>query len=270
MKSITITTLLALLATIATLSSAQAQVIRKEFSQKKTFPFEGRGYKIQGVPKNVIYLTIDDGPTPVGTPAMLNVLEQHDVLATFFVHGNQVQKRPQLLERMYREGHLVSNHSYSHVLDFPTEESFLESLLSTHNMITPYILPEGVLLYRAPGGVWNSWRNGIGNGDPILRRYVGPLFWNVGGGSPGRNDDADWKCWRSRNGASVKKCTESYYQQILRNYRTGQASLVLLHDIRDKSAQLVDGLIKRLNEDSIKWEFRLADDMPIVKEYAQK
>lgn len=263
MMSKIVTTLLVLMA----FRPALANVIRKEFSDRMTFPFERGSYKIKGVPKNVIYFTIDDGPTPKGTPAMLDVLEDHQIPATFFVHGNQAERRPHLLERMYREGHLVANHSYSHVLDYSDARTFTNSLMITHNLIIPYVAPEGVLLYRAPGGVWNDWRSRNGNNHPTLRRYVGPLFWNVGGGSPGRSDDADWKCWRSSNGASVKACANSYYDQILSNYKKGQASLVLLHDIRELSAQLVDRLVKRLKKDSISWEFRLADDMPIVKEY---
>ncbi len=262
--------LITLVLVLMALKPVYATVIRKEFSERMTFPFEGGGYKIRGVPRNVIYLTIDDGPSPQGTPAMLDILEDHQVSATFFVHGNQAERRPHLLERMYREGHLVANHSYSHVLDFPSSSSFVNSLMVTHNIITPYIAPEGVLLYRAPGGVWNDWRSRNGNNHSTLRRYVGPLFWNVGGGSPNRQDDADWKCWRRGNGVTVNACADSYYQQILSNYKKGQASLVLLHDIRDLSAKLVDRLVRRLKRDGIDWEFRLADDMPIVREYANK
>jgi len=245
-----------------------AAPIKKEFSTKTTFPFEGGGYKIRGVPKNVIYLTIDDGPTANGTPAMLRVLEDHGVKATFFIHANQAQRRRHLLEQMYREGHLIGNHSYSHVLDFPSSESFINSLMITHNIIVPFISNESILLFRSPGGVWNNWRSTQGNGNRVLRHYVGPLFWNVGGGSPGSQNDADWKCWRRGNGVTVASCADSYYRQIISNYRKGQASLVLLHDVKDLSSRLVDRLISMLSRDNVDWEFRLADDMPIVKEYA--
>jgi hypothetical protein len=92
----------------------------------------------------------------------------------------------------------------------------------------------------------------------------------VGGGSPGSQSDADWKCWRRGNGVTVKMCADSYYNQILKNYRIGQASLVLLHDVKSLSARMVDELITKLKRDGIKWEFRLADDMPIVKEYQKR
>ncbi len=244
--------------------------IQKDFSSNMTFPFEGRGYRIRGVPRNVIYLTIDDGPSRDGTPAMLDILKNYQVPATFFVHGNLAIRRKNLLERMYREGHLVANHSFSHVLDFPSSRSFLNSLLETDRIIAPFIPAENIKLFRSPGGVWNSWRSQNGNSNRILSQYVGPLFWNVGGGSPNRQDDADWKCWRRGNGVTVSMCAESYYQQILKNYRLDQASLVLLHDVKPLSARLVDQLLRKLNRDSIRWEFRLADDMPIIREYSDR
>lgn len=243
--------------------------VQKVFSPKKTFPFEGGSYWIRGVAKNVIYLTIDDGPTREGTPAVLNVLRDHGVPATFFVQGAFARNRPELLERMYREGHLIGNHSYEHVVDFPTGDSFQSSLLRTHQYISPFIPNESVLLYRAPGGIWNDWRAFYGNQNPTLRRYVGPLFWNVGGGSPGREDDADWKCWRRGNGVTVNACADSYYNQIIANYRKGQSSLVLLHDLKSLSARMLDRLLTRLKRSGVSWEFRLADDMPIIQEYSR-
>lgn len=250
------------------LLSASAWSIQKDFSRSMTFPFSS-GYKIDGVARNVIYLTIDDGPTPAGTPAMLDVLLKHGVKGTFFVHGDQAVRRPYLLERMYLEGHLVANHSYSHQTDFPSKSSFESSLMRTHDIITPYIAPENIMLYRAPGGVWNTWRSSIGNNHRVLREYVGPLFWNVGGGKPGSQDDADWKCWRRGNGVTVSSCANSYYRQILSNYSRNQASLVLLHDVKSLSARLVDELLTKLKRDRVDWEFRLADDMPIVRQMAR-
>lgn len=249
--------------------SLPAFAVQKEFSPRTTFPFKPGGYRIEGVPRNVIFLTIDDGPTTEGTPAMLDVLEDHQIKATFFVVGNQAKRNSHLLERMYREGHLIGNHSYSHEFDFPTASNFTNSLLGTHQLIAPYMPPERIWLYRSPGGIWNSWRSGNGNAHRILERYVGPLFWNVGGGEPGREDDADWKCWRRGNGVTVNSCADSYYQQIIRNYQRGQASLVLVHDLKSLSARLVNTLIKRLKRDGVNWEFRLADEIPVVQELAR-
>jgi len=242
-------------------------VTPKRFSPKQLFPFD-RGYKIKDVPKNVIYITIDDGPTPKATPAVLDVLDKYQINATFFVQGEFAKNRQYLLERMYREGHLIGNHSWSHVLDFPTQNDFRNSLLSTHNIIIPYIANEHILLYRAPGGAWNPWRSQAGNSNSTLKQYVGPFYWNVGGGTENRVDDADYKCWDKK--VPVKDCAQSYYSQIMSNYRKDQASLVLMHDLKINSAKMLDRVLYLLTKSGINWEFRLADNMPIAQEYSLK
>lgn len=61
-----------------------------------------------------VALTIDDGPRPEETRALLSILGKHDVRATFFVVGKQVEKHPGLVRRMMNEGHEVGNHSFNH------------------------------------------------------------------------------------------------------------------------------------------------------------
>jgi peptidoglycan/xylan/chitin deacetylase (PgdA/CDA1 family) len=199
---------------------------------------------------------------------MLKVLSKYGVKATFFVQGEFAKARPHMLRQMYQFGHLIGNHSYKHVTDFPRPKDFHQSLLRTHNIIVPYIGRENYRLYRAPGGVWTKWREQHGNSHPELRKYIGPFFWNVGGGTPNRQDDADWKCWRRGNGVTVRMCADSYYRQIIKNYNKNQASLVLLHDLNALSARMLDRVLSRLERDGVNWEFRLADDMPIVEEMA--
>lgn len=71
---------------------------------QRTFPAEGRE----------LWLTIDDGPEPCQTPAILDVLRDCGVRATFFVIGRNVRAHPSLCSRMVEEGHSVQNHTESH------------------------------------------------------------------------------------------------------------------------------------------------------------
>jgi peptidoglycan/xylan/chitin deacetylase (PgdA/CDA1 family) len=64
--------------------------------------------------KKAIYLTFDDGPDPVHTPAMLDFLQAHDAHATFFLIGRKVEQHPGIVERIVAEGHRLGNHSYAH------------------------------------------------------------------------------------------------------------------------------------------------------------
>ena len=61
-----------------------------------------------------LWLTIDDGPDPLQTPAVLDVLKSSGVRATFFVIGRKVRAHPDLCRRMIEEGHSVQNHTESH------------------------------------------------------------------------------------------------------------------------------------------------------------
>ncbi len=71
-----------------------------------------------------IYLTFDDGPTPEITEWVLDQLKQYEAKATFFCIGRNVERHPEIYERIIAEGHAVGNHTYSHLKGFSvsTEE----------------------------------------------------------------------------------------------------------------------------------------------------
>lgn len=62
----------------------------------------------------MVALTFDDGPHPIVTPRILNLLKQYNARATFFVLGNRVDSYADVLQREYTEGHEIGNHSYNH------------------------------------------------------------------------------------------------------------------------------------------------------------
>jgi len=61
-----------------------------------------------------VALTFDDGPDPVDTPKLLDLLREKDVKATFFVVGKRADQYPEIVRRAWTEGHLVANHTWSH------------------------------------------------------------------------------------------------------------------------------------------------------------
>ena len=63
----------------------------------------------------IIYLTFDDGPSPIVTEAILDVLKQYDIQATFFVQGRNAVQYPELVKRAHEDGHVIGNHSYSQI-----------------------------------------------------------------------------------------------------------------------------------------------------------
>jgi len=67
--------------------------------------------------RGTVALTFDDGPDPRWTPQILDILRRYHARATFFVIGSQAAQHPELLRRMYAEGHEVANHTYTHPVD---------------------------------------------------------------------------------------------------------------------------------------------------------
>lgn len=100
-------------------------------------------------------LTFDDGPHPVYTERLLNVLAENHVAATFFVVGSQVERHPDLLRSIAWAGHEVANHSYSHpnLTSLPLFEAERE-LNDTRGLIERTI-NKPTRYFRPPGGRYN-------------------------------------------------------------------------------------------------------------------
>ena len=100
-----------------------------------------------------VYLTFDDGPDDKNTPAVLDILREAGVKATFYVTGRQAEAHPDVLQRIYDEGHAIGNHSYDHRYEklYPDVNGFLAEMERTDEIIYG-ILGVRPLILRAPGG----------------------------------------------------------------------------------------------------------------------
>jgi peptidoglycan-N-acetylglucosamine deacetylase len=116
--------------------------------------------------RNEIALTIDDGPDPVVTPQVLDMLDRYAARATFFCIGEQAERYPDLCREIVRRGHAVENHSQHHRHHF--------SLLGTRGMTRELqeaqdtlstITGQRPLFFRAPAGLRNPFL------DPALTRF---------------------------------------------------------------------------------------------------
>ncbi len=86
--------------------------VRIPWILKKIFP--DLTWDIPGEEK-ILYLTFDDGPTPVITGQVLNILLQYQAKATFFCIGRNAERHPEILAEIIAGGHAVGNHTYSHL-----------------------------------------------------------------------------------------------------------------------------------------------------------
>ncbi len=111
---------------------------------------------VHAAPSKIVALTFDDGPDPANTPRILRILRRHEVKATFFVVGQEVNKYPDLVRREFRQGHMVANHSYTHRnLTTLTEDEVRRELQDTNAAITVVGVPRPNL-FRPPNGVTND------------------------------------------------------------------------------------------------------------------
>ncbi len=74
-------------------------------------------YHLNKTDKKQILLTFDDGPHPEITPQVLDLLDQYQAKAIFFVKGCKIEQAPQLLNEILERGHLLGNHTFHHSLD---------------------------------------------------------------------------------------------------------------------------------------------------------
>ncbi|OOG54858.1 polysaccharide deacetylase family protein [Polaromonas sp. C04] len=112
-----------------------------------------------------IALTIDDGPDPQVTPAVLDLLERHGAKATFFCIGTQAARYPELCRDIVRRGHAIENHSQTHGYGFALQgpRGFLRELQTAQQTLTA-ITGRPPVFFRAPAGLRNPFL------DPVLQR----------------------------------------------------------------------------------------------------
>jgi peptidoglycan-N-acetylglucosamine deacetylase len=179
-----------------------------------------------------VLLTFDDGPHPEGTPAVLDVLRRFSARAVFFVVGSRVPRAPELLRQVVSEGHTLGNHSFAHPLDRQLglwacrrDIEQCQTLIETLAGVRP-------VLFRPPLGH-------VSLASMIAPRLAGlrPVLWSI---------DAD--DWRLRDAAEVPEAAERLLRQLSRR---PLHDIVLLHDERVLTAQLLELVLPRLVERNV-------------------
>lgn len=177
--------------------------------------------------EKIVYLTFDDGPIPNVTDFVLNTLKSFDVKATFFCIGDNIQKHPEIFERLKNEGHAVGNHTFNHLKGWKTDDNtYLENFekcqrLTQTNLFRP---PYGRIKKSQIKKLVTSYELSVAssqltvtgsqlpiNTSRIENRQLEIIMWDVLSG------DFDIKL-------SPEKC----YQNVVKN--TGNGSIIVFHD----------------------------------------
>lgn len=93
-----------------------------------------------------VYLTFDDGPIPEVTPWVLDLLDEHDIKATFFLVGDNIRKHPEEYRMIVERGHRIGNHTYHHIRGF---ESTVKAYLTDTALANEVMETD---LFRPPHG----------------------------------------------------------------------------------------------------------------------
>ena len=104
----------------------------------------------------LVALTFDDGPSSQFTPKILDILKAYDVQASFFVVGEHVRKYPEIVSRMYNEGHDIGNHTYDHINVPTTAAPILSSQLVATNIEVMKVTGEHPMYVRPPRGMYDA------------------------------------------------------------------------------------------------------------------
>jgi peptidoglycan/xylan/chitin deacetylase (PgdA/CDA1 family) len=161
-----------------------------------------------------VALTFDDGPDPVNTPLMLDVLAHCGVKATFCVVGYKVAQYPDVVRRIVAEGHTLCNHTWMHIMQLGTygQARIRQDLQRTNDAIHAVVPNARVSYFRAPGGFWTA--------DYVtVAKQLGmtPIDWDV--------DPWDWNFSKYGTGQSM---TTHIVSAVESHVRPG--SIVLSHD----------------------------------------
>ena len=202
-------------------------LIRDQVFERYPSPFVVRrgGYQ----PKQVA-LTFDDGPDPVWTPRILDILKAKNAPATFFVIGENAVSQPSLLNRIIREGSEIGNHSYTHPNLAEVSDRGIElEVNATQRLIEAYT-GRSTRLFRAPY---------FGDAEPTTQDELNPAYVAQTRGYLNVGLHADPNDWQR---PGIQQIVSQTLGQIKQGTPDGPARIILLHDGGGDRSQTVAAL----------------------------
>ena len=181
--------------------------------------------------KKRIALTFDDGPHPIYTPQMLELLEEEQVPATFFLLGENVELYGDVVKDIAREGHLIGNHTYHHVqvTSLSLDEACKE-IQETSDLIEE-LTGAGTEYVRPPFGTWNA--------ELEERLNLIPVMWSI-----------DTKDWTTQNVDWIVREAVKHAEDH---------DIILMHDSYQSTVDAVKRVIEQLEAEG--FEFVTVDEI---------
>ncbi len=175
--------------------------------------------------EKVIYLTFDAGYENGNVEKVLDALKQENIKGAFFVLGNLIEKNTDLINRMFEEGHLVCNHTYSHKsMVGVSREDFEKEILRLEKICLDKTGRELAKFYRPPEGRFDE--KSLEYAQSLGYKTV---FWSFA--------YADWD-------NNKQPSLDFARQKILSNVHNGE--IMLLHPTSSTNAELLGDIIRQL------------------------
>lgn len=181
--------------------------------------------------KPKLALTFDDGPSAAYTERLLDGLKERGIKATFFLIGDNAQNNPELVKRIYEDGHVIGNHTYHHVDITKLSDKEAARELEETDRVIYGITGEHIKYVRPPFGSWQK--------DLELNLDVFPVMWSV--------DPLDWTT------ENVDEIVNKVVTKIKEN------DIILLHDCYSSSVDAALRIADILTKEG--YEFVTVDEM---------
>ncbi|MFD3736114.1 polysaccharide deacetylase family protein [Streptomyces sp. NPDC058632] len=176
------------------------------------------------VPDRRLVLTFDDGPDPVWTPRVLDVLKKHDAHAVFFVTGTMASRHPDLVQRMVDEGHELGLHTFNHPDLSLQSKKRIDWELSQNQLALTGAAGVRTSLFRPP---YSSFSAAMDNKSWPVTEYIGSLGYIT---VVNNTDSEDWQ--RPGVDEIIRRATPE----------DGEGAIVLMHDSGGDRSQTVAAL----------------------------
>lgn len=185
-------------------------------------------YYLGSPEKKVMYLTFDAGYEAGYTPKILEVLKKHQVPAAFFLVGNYLDTKPELVKQMVQDGHIVANHTTHHpdmskISNIENFKKELSELETKYQQITGQPMPK---YYRPPQGKFN-----IENLQQAKQLGYKTIFWSLA-----------YADWEQNNQPTRDEALEKLLP------RTHNGAIILLHSTSKTNAEILDELLTKWKE----------------------
>jgi len=196
-------------------------VLRAKAAIKRRTPPSVALYHVPCREKKV-FLTFDDGPDPKRTPLILEILEEHDARATFFVIGERVAAHPALTQRLAEKGHTIGCHSHTHPILPEVSRVRLDSELDLGRAAIDAAGGGKVRFFRPPEGRW-----GLREWWAVRRRKLYLTMWSVD--------------TLNRGQGSFEQSLDRFRRQTLQ-----PGDIILLHDTDSKVPSLLPAALDHI------------------------